>query len=423
MSKPDTFERYLDGYELSLLQIWITLRGELSNITKDALATIQGELQNTLDRFTLGKVTVEGGFPGARFVPASKPAFVGPRDWDDSAATAAAKPYTVAAPAYTQWSAGQPLVGVYVAQRDTDVQLTVCASHAICDGRTIEGIYRIVAHILDESIPVPADSPFPPFSKDSFYPGVPASERAEVPSSWKEVPTDRPILPPLPEGAAFQTVATYVRYAYPPIKKWCREHSLGVQSLLTASEARAHRTFNSMNATDPLWVAMPVDTRTSPLVSQELAKRELFNGSGMAFVRVNGHDSLVEEAADFQSNLKKALAASNEICRYPLFFNGLVNEKTGEFVPKGGCPTFCGTPLINASNVGSYRHVKNPRLCPLALTIPGLGFYTVSLYCYYDDNVLEAFVLHPDVMEPKLLDKILSGLDEAFVVTAGSFKI
>lgn len=414
----ENIERYLDGYELSLLQIWITLRGELTTTHSDTLAALRDGLPSILDKYSIGHITVEGGFPGARFARAQKPATIEARDWDDTTTT------DVVTEAYTGWSSGQPLVGAYVAQRGTSVQLTVCASHSICDGRTIEGIYRIFAHVLDESVPLPADAPLPPFSKADLYPGVSAAERAEAPASWAAVPTNPPILPPLPEasaGASFRTVATYVRYAYPPIQRWCREHSVGVQALLTAAEARAHRAFNGMPADEPLWVATPVDTRTSPAAAPALAARELLNGSGMAFVRVDGRATLLEEAEGFQKEMGKCLRTT-DACRYPLFFGALVDEKTGNFVPRGGCPTFCETPLMNASNVGGYRYVRKPRMCPLAPAMPGLGFYTLSLYCYRDEEILEAFVLHPDVMEHKLLEMIISNLDEAFAL-AGSSRV
>ena len=52
-----------------------------------------------------------------------------------------------------EWEEGSPLLAVCITQRNNDVQLTVKAAHAIADGRAVEGIYRIVANVLDESVP------------------------------------------------------------------------------------------------------------------------------------------------------------------------------------------------------------------------------------------------------------------------------
>lgn len=405
--------RYLDGYELIMVSCWMNLRGEitLEDESTNAYEKLVEGLPAQLSKYRCGRLSIKSPASKPQFIEACKPPRVIAVDWVDPATPASVESYRM--PPMDEWTEGEPLVVVHVAQRGKDVQLKVKASHTICDGRTVEGIYRIVANVLDASVPAPQDAPFPEFGQRSQF-TMTDEEASQTPKIWPEVPRDMPIYPPIPDDAEPVNMNTYVRYEWEPLRKYCKEHGIGTQSVLMAAAARASRKYNKFPADTPIYVSVPGDSRRSIVATEEHAKREVFSGSSVVIVRDGGCEDALSEIIECNNGMR-ATQKTPDIALNVTFFGGVVDKETGDFTPTDLYPTGPNCPIVLVSNVGVYKFVKNPRLfCAL----PGRGG-SISIYSYASGPALEVFIIHPKGLDKALIDATVAEMDE-IIGAAGS---
>ena len=264
--------RYLDGYEYYMLATWVSLRGELelADASVDALGVLRERLPGALRAFALGRLSIDTAAP-PRYVPVTLPPDVQAIAWDDSKETAAGAIVPRECGPVTEYRPGMPLVMARVAQRGARVQLTVLAWHVVADGRTIEGVYRIVAHVLDARVPLPADVPVPAFGQLAAFAGNASEEDLlKADEMWSALPRGRPAVPPLPASPVPVNVLDYVRYTLAPVRAYAHAHGVGLQALLMAAAAAAHREYSGMACTAPIVVDTVVDTRHSPFAAPRI---------------------------------------------------------------------------------------------------------------------------------------------------------
>ena len=267
------FLRYLDGYERYVLGSWVSLRGELelADAGVDALAVLRAGLPAALGAFALGRVSIDATHT-PRFVRATQPPDVRTIAWDDSKECAAGAVVPCACgPVAAECPPGAPPVLVRVAQRGARVQLTVVAWHVVADGRTIEGVYRIAAHVLDARVALPADVPLPAFGQLAAFAGkATEADLLKPDEAWSSLPFGKPAVPPLPASPVPVNVLDYVRYTLAPVRAYAHAHGVGLQALLMAAAAAAHREYSGMACTAPIVVDTVVDTRHSPFAAPRI---------------------------------------------------------------------------------------------------------------------------------------------------------
>lgn len=404
--------RYLDGYEMIMVPCWMILRGEitLESDATNAYEKLLKELPGALSKYQCGRLSLHNVASKPQYVEAHKPVRVHSVDWVEAAAPGAVDSHKV--PAMDEWVEGEPLVIACVAQRGKEVQLTVKASHTICDGRTVEGIYRIVASVLDSTVPAPPDAPLPAFGQRGLF-TMTDEQASQVPKIWGEIPRNKPIHPPIPEGAEAVNLNTYVRYEWEPVRKYCKEHGVGTQSMLMAAACRANRKYNKFAANMPIYVSIPGDTRRSPVATAEHAKREVFSGSSVVLVRDDGCEDALEEIIGCNNGVR-ATQKTSDMALNVTFFGGVVNPETGDVTPSSAYPSG-GCPIILVSNVGVYKYVKNPRLFS-SIVVRGSS---ISIYSYSSGSALEVLVIYPVGMDQALVDATVAEMDEIFAL-AGS---
>ena len=243
-----------------------------------------------------------------------------------------------------------------------------------------------------------------------------------APDSWSTVEKGRRSTPELPRNVVESKDGiinshTYIRYEYAPARAFGKAHNVGIQGMIMAGACRGHRKFNGEKVGTPMWVSVPGDTRRSPVATEEHEQRELFSGSAVVLVRVDGSDDVVDEMKQCSERMKQAQATS-DMAKILTFFGGLTDEKTGITAPTDKYPAGL-VPLVLVSNVGTYRHIKNPRLfCRMA----GSANYNLAIYSYTVGDALEILIIHPKEVNKEFLACVIGSIDEAFAA-AGSKRI
>lgn len=420
-------ERYLDGYELIMTHSWVCLRGEVEvSEGVDAVEVLQKQLGEALSRFALGRQSVDFALP-PRFVPATLPPLVVAAEWDDSKQPHAGEGGIASETldmdvVMAQFRPGMPAVVTRVAQRGRAVQLTVDVSHTLADGRTVEGVWRIVAHVLDARVELPPDTPVPAFGQRAAFdasklsPDVMSSPWPE----WTTLPRTPCVTPPVaqPAQGKLSNVLDYVRYKLEPIRAFCKAHKVGVQALLMAADTEAHRDHFHLEHDTPLVVNAVVDTRPLPWASAAHAKRQLYSGSAVVHVVVRGTGSAMDDIQCCHQRVREEVARP-EAAVQMTFFGADVDPATGTD-KKSFYPQAPDHPCLLVSNVGTYRHVKHPRL-GVRLVAPPIA--STAIYSYTDDDALEVFVCHPSTMDTAHRDAIIARIDAVLVGCCGSTRI
>ena len=406
--------RYVDGYERIMVPCWMILRGE-HTLPKgvNAYEKLTKGLPAQLSKYQCTRLSIRNASTKPQYIEAYKPAKVISVEWAEAAPAGSIESYRMPAMSEDEWEEGAPLVVVCVAQRENNVQLTVKASHTIADGRTVEGIYRIVASVIDDSVLAPPDAPLPDFGQRSQF-TMNDDEAYEIPEIWREVPRKTPIYPPLPDDVERVFMNSYVKYEWAPIRAFCKAHGVGLQGVLMAAACRANRKYNRAEPSIPIYVLVPGDTRRSPVATAEHARREVFSGSSVAIVRDDGHVDAMKEIVECNNGMR-ATQKTDEAAVKVTFFGALVDKETGVATPTAAYPVGdCPTVLV--SNVGVYRFVKNPRL-GCAMVCRGNG---LSIYSYNNGKELEVFLIYPKGLDFTLIDDTVAEMDEVLCKMAGS---
>ena len=426
--KKEEVTRYLDGYEYYMLATWVSLRGELElpDANVDALGVLRERLPSALRAFAVGRLSIDTTAP-PRYVPVTLPPDVQAIAWDDSKESAAGALVPRECGPVTEYRAGMPLVMARVAQRGARVQLTVLAWHVVADGRTIEGMYRIVAHVLDARVPLPADTPVPAFGqREAFAGNVSEADMVKEDEMWAALPRGKPAVPPLPASPAPVNVLDYVRYRLAPIRAYARAHGVGVQALLMAADVAAHREYNGMAPDTPVVVNTVVDTRRSPFAAPGHAAREVYSGSAVMHTVVtasSGSGSVADTEALIRhcNEVVRARQGTLSAPRVLTYMGSAIDAATGRFRFETAYPPHDCGPQFIVSNVGAYKYCVHPRLS-VRMTL-GPGGYVTAIYSYADGDVLELYVSHPSTMDVRLRDLIVQHLDDVLVRLCGSARV
>ena len=422
-------ERYLDGYELIMTHSWVCLRGEVevSDEGVDAVEVLRARLGDALGQFAVGRQSVDFAEP-PRCVRATLPPLVVCAAWDKSkerGATAAAG-HGIASETLdmdvvmAQYRTGMPAVVTRVAQQGRAVQLTVDVSHTLADGRTVEGVWRIVAHVLDARVELPPDTPVPAFGQRAQFDASKLSPdvMSQPWPDWSTLPRSPCVTPPVEAAGKLSNVLDFVRYELEPIRAYCKAHKVGVQALLMAADTEAHRDHFGLAQDTPLIVNAVVDTRPLPWASEAHKKRQLFSGSAVVHVVVSGTGSVAGDIERCHHRVREEVARP-EAAVQMTFFGADVDPATGTD-KKSFYPQAPDYPCLLVSNVGTYRHVKHPRLGVRLVAPP---FASTAIYSYTDDDALEVFVSHPSTMDAALRDAIIAHIDAVLVGCCGSTRI
>ena len=423
--------RYLDGYERYGIGSWVDLRGELDlpDADMDALGVLRERLPSALRSYALGRLSIDTTAP-PRYVPVSLPPDVRAAAWDDSKESAAGALVTRECGPVAEYRAGMPLVMARVAQRGARVQLTVLAWHVVADGRTIEGMYRIVAHVLDARVPLPADTPVPAFGqREAFAGNVSEADMVKPDEMWAALPRGRPAVPPLPASPAPVNVLDYVRYRLAPVRDYAHTHGVGVQALLMAAAVAAHRAYNEMAPDAPVVVDTAVDTRRSPFAAPAHAARELYSGSAAMHTVVTAPSSInsVGDEEETEALIRhchavvRARQGTLSAPRVLTYMGSTVDAATGRVCAASAYPSLDCAPQVIVSNVGAYKWCVHPRLAVHKAL--GTGAYVAAVYAYADGAALELYVSHPSTMDVRLRDLIVRRLDDVLVRLCGSARV
>ena len=408
--------RYVDGYELIMISTWMILRGEHTLPEGvNAYEKLAKDLPAQLSKYQCTRLSIRNANTKPQFIEAYKPAKVISIEWAEAAPAGSFEPIKVPAISEDEWEEGAPLVVVCVAQRENNVQLTVKASHSIADGRTVEGIYRIVANVIDGSVSVPADAPLPAFGQRGLF-TMTEEQAGEVPEIWREVPRNVTVYPPLPDDVEHVNMNGYVRYEWAPINAFCKAHGVGLQGVLMAAACRANRKYNKAAPSTPFYVYVPGDTRRSVVATAEHARREVFSGSAVVIVRDNGREDTMEEIVECNNGMR-ATQKTADGAHILTFFGPLVDKETGVFTPSDAYP-MGPTPSVLVSNVGVYRFVKNPRLFCASVSRGS----SLAIYSYNNGKELEVFFIYPNGLDVALIDATVAEMDEILCKMAGSMR-
>jgi len=400
---------------------WMVLRGDVLIDScygdESGVSILRRCLPDQLKQFNATSLTIvadkETG--GLKFCKPWKDVSVEEIEWDEGSMYVEDVP-----PCGSEWEEGMPLLFVRLAQRDRNAQLTVSSSHAVCDGRTSEGIYRIVANVLDKTVVLPLNARLTKFGQQEQF-TMTAEDSVTPPLSWKITERGRRSTPELPKSVTEgkETIInshTYLHYEYAPARAFGKANKVGIQGIIMAGACRGHRKFNGEKVGPPMWVSVPGDTRRSPVATEEHKNRELFSGSAVVLVREDGEESILDEMKQCSERMKEAQGTS-DMAKILTFFGSLADEKTGVMRFSDEYPT--DIPIVLVSNVGTYSHIKNPRLfCRMA----GSKDYNLAIYSYTTGDALELLIIHPKEVNKEFLHCVIDSIDDAFRA-AGSKRV
>ncbi|ELP92334.1 hypothetical protein EIN_122850 [Entamoeba invadens IP1] len=275
-------------------------------------------------------------------------------------------------------------------------------------GRTIEGIYRIVAHCLNTSVTLPASVTLPSFSQRELFPSLPDEVALSPCPKLKDLPSGPRVLPQ-EEKVVYSMTSDYLQYSYPEISKYCHTNRVGVQAILMCAYQRGLRKFNNITDETQIVIQAPIDSRKSVFASQEMQRRELLSGSAAVLLFVKGKESVLDEIVECNEKMREAQTTSESAARVT-YYSSKIDEKSGELKSQYfSYPS--DTPLIGMSNVGCYTHVNNPRLyCVSEFN----KLISPIVYSYKDGNILNVLVARSDPMPHDFMSCFYEEADKVF---------
>ncbi|ELP88773.1 hypothetical protein EIN_436430 [Entamoeba invadens IP1] len=405
--------RYLDGYEKMMYPSIMILRGEfeLSSEIPNVEEYLNKKLPTLFNEFDITRLSVCTLKGKPCFVKSTLPPLIKTVSFDllgDYSCNR--KVLTVKSPIelLKEWKSGMPLPMVFVSTSNSVIRLHLCCSHCLSDGRTIEGIYRIVAHLLDKKIPLPINSKLTDFGQQNLFPKLTKSEATTILPSILDLPKSPRINPP-EENIVFSDVSDYLQYSYAEISAFCKMHKVGVQAIMMCAFQRGLRKYFNVKNDVPLIGNVPADSRTNSCASEEMKQRELFSGSACVFPIITSKDDFIEEIVACNTAMKE-IQKSIGSAALVTYLGTRVNADNGEDYPYG-FDLSTDMPFVGVSNIGCYKYVTRPRVCCVSESkrlLPSI------IYGYKEESILNVYWKRSAPMPQNFLDTIIEQFDDIF---------
>ncbi|ELP84185.1 hypothetical protein EIN_257990 [Entamoeba invadens IP1] len=405
--------RYFDGYEKIMYTFIVILRGEfeLTSEIPNVEEYLKKKLPPLFNEFDITRLSVCTLKGKPCFVKSTLPPLIKTVPFDllgDYSCNQ--KVVTVKAPLelFKEWKSGMPLAMVFVSSFNSVIRLHICCSHSLSDGRTIEGLYRIVAHLLDENIPLPINSKQADFGQQNLFPKLTKSEATTILPFVLALPKSPRINPP-EENIVFSDISDYLQYSYAEISAFCKVHKVGVQAIMMCAYQRGMRKHFNVKNEVPLVGHIPVDSRTSLYASEEMKQRELFCGSAAFFPTLTSKDDFIEEITECNNSIRET-QQSNESAIFVTYLGSRVNADNGnDNTTQLDFST--DMPFVGVSNIGCYKYVTRPRVCCVS---ESKKLLTTIIYGYKEESILNVYWKRSEPMPQNMLDTIIEQFDDIF---------
>jgi hypothetical protein len=182
------------------------------------------------------------------------------------------------------------------------------AQHCICDGRTIFNIFDLIRKIIQEKKLDKIKCNLCNFGQTSnFNEKLNLKEILIKPKKWEEIPQMK-LLPKI--TSKIQMINKHYIYKYIPIKNFCTENKITIQSMLITMMSRAIRKYFNLSNNIKIYNYTPCDSRASEYATEEHKNKKFFCVSGALFPGILGHDNIID---DFKESYKQLLIAKNNL--------------------------------------------------------------------------------------------------------------
>ena len=192
--------------------------------------------------------------------------------------------------------------------KNNKIKLTLFVQHSICDGRTIFNIFDLIRKIIQEKKLEKNECNLCDFGQKSNF-----NEKLDIkniltrPKKWDEIPEIK-LLPKI--NSPIQMVNKHYIYNYIPIKNFCIENKITIQSMLITMMARAVRKYFNLPNNTKIYNYTPCDSRASEYATEEHKNKLFFCVSGALFPCNIYYENIIE---DFKESYKQLIISKNNL--------------------------------------------------------------------------------------------------------------
>ena len=388
--------RPVDGYESGESAIWISLTDEIEDIGVDA-ETLSKLLPPVLSKYDVFNMTITttGGKGYWTWLPVL-----------ETGVPVESVPWVDELPAVEENRAFLPpwgalfRVALSVSPKDSSGKqrgrLTVYASHAICDGRTLESLHRVVRSAVPGQ-PGTADLPnqgLCAFGQAANF-TLPPEAYSSAPASW-----DFKLGRMIPDFAAEHYVEVYSDYDNTPIRSYCRKHGVSTQGVMMAIMERAYRAYNKAPDDAPIYSNYMIDSRHHAAATAEFRTTKFFCGAASGFPVVFGQGKGIgADIAHCTQRMREDFATNDGVVQ-TVRIARCINPDTLEYTPLTGSPfpDYGKMPITVSTNIGRFNSCAKPRVGVHIKCIP--TSYFVILYGYSTHERMYFLTLRPRNLDP-----------------------
>lgn len=286
-------------------------------------------------------------------------------------------------------------------------RLTIFASHAICDGRTMENLHRVVRSAIPGQ-PGTEDLPnqgLCGFGQAGNFTLPPDSYKC-APPSW-DFKTGRMI----PDFAAEHYVEVYSEYDNEAIRAYCRKHHVSSQGAMMAIMERAYRKYNKVPYDTPIYSNYMLDARHHRAATKEFSETKFFCGAASGYPVVIGQgEDIGADIAHCTEKLREDFATNDGIVQ-TVRIARCINEETLEYSPlTGPYPNYGEMPITVTTNIGRFDSCARPRVGVHIQCIP--SSYFIILYGYSTLKKMYFLTLRPRNLDPVFSKIIADEIDD-----------
>ena len=192
--------------------------------------------------------------------------------------------------------------------KNNKIKLTLFAQHSICDGRTIFNIFDLIRKIIQGKKLEKINNKLCDFGqKSNFNKKLDIKKILSKPKKWEEIPKIN-LLPKI--NSPIQMVNKHYFYDYNPVKNFCIENKVTIQSMLITIMARAIRKYLKLSNDTKIYNYTPCDSRASEFATEEHKNKQFFCVSGALFPFNIYHENIIE---DFKESYKQMIIAKNNL--------------------------------------------------------------------------------------------------------------
>lgn len=399
--------RPVDGYELGQSMVWVSLTDDIPdiNIDPETLSTLLPPVLSKYDVFNMTITLVNAkaywvwlpvletgvpveSVPWVDVLPAIEESRVF-RPYPGSPMFRIALSVSPRLPK-DETSSSSPQ------QQHRRGRLTIYASHAICDGRSLENLYRVVRSAIPGQ---PGTDDLPnqglcAFGKaDNFT--LPQDAYNSAPPSWN-FKFGRMV----PDFDADRYVLVHSNYANKPIRSYCRKHHVSVQGAMMAMMSRAYRKYNKVPYDTPIYSDYMIDSRHHPAATEEYRAKKFFCGAASGFPVVIGQGEDIGADIAHCTERMRADYATNDSIIQVVRVARCIDPETLVYTPLMGSslPDYCEMPITITTNIGKYENCINPRIGSHMECMP--MSYHIILYGCSTDERMYFLTLRPNNLDP-----------------------